>query len=263
MSQRFPRSGSANWQNLAVAILLAWGCLYAEEPGPAPSAKYPDHNPIASTGVMSKRVGGRTQDLSASVVGAKKLYLVVLPTEKYLTENAAAWLEPRLVGPAGVKKLSELPPIASANEGGPVAVNKTMSGRPFQHLGQPVEYGLGVKAPSILEFEIPEGYAQFLTTVSVDPMNPAEQEVKGSVRFKVFTDLPGEASQFPELDSKEKEKAAAEKAKLLAKAKTEISDARKKLQKAQERWEKEKQHLDEEQKRFEGVLKKYPGVGAE
>lgn len=237
--------------------------LRAEEVNAAATVKYPDHKPISSTEVMSKRAGGLSRDLSGSVAGAKKLYLVVLPTEKYLRENAAAWLEPRLVGPAGMKKLTELTPTASANEGGQVAINKTMSGHPFVHLGQPVEYGFGVMAPAVLEFEIPEGYAQFLTTVSVDPMNPADPAVKASVRFKVFTDLPGEASQFPELDAKEKERAKAEQARLLLKGKDEVAYARKRLQKAEERVEKEKERLAEEQKRYDEILKRYPGLKLE
>jgi hypothetical protein len=245
---------------LGIAALLGGG-LVAQEP--APPVKYPDHNPIASTPVMSRRLGGRTQDLSGSVVGAKKLYLVVLPTEKYPLDNSAAWLEPRLVGPAGMKKLTELKPTASANEGGPVALNQTMGGRAFLHLGQPVAYGFGVKAQSILEFELPEGYAQFLTTVSLDSMNPQDQDVKGSVRFKVFTDLPGEASQFPELEAKEKARAAAEKDKLMLRAKQEILEARKRLQKAQEHLDKEKQRFEAEQKRYEDLVKKYPEVKVE
>ena len=132
MRTHFPVLGKA-WGILAGLFLC--GVLMAQEG--ASVVKYPDHNPIASTPIMNRRSGGRTQDLSGSVVGAKKLYLVVLPTEKYPLDNSAAWLEPRLVGPAGVKKLTELTPVATSNEGGPMAVDKTMTGRAFMHLGQP------------------------------------------------------------------------------------------------------------------------------
>lgn len=247
------------WRFLAGLFLC--GVLVAQED--AIVVKYPDHNPISSTPVMNRRSGGRTQDLSGSVVGAKKLYLVVLPTEKYPLDNSAAWLEPRLVGPAGMKKLTELKPVATSNEGGPVALDKTMTGRAFMHLGQPVAYGFGVKAQSVIEFDLPEGYAQFLTTVSLDSMNPQDQDIKGSVRFKVYTDLPGEASHFPELEAKEKAKAAAEKEKLMAKVKYEIAEARKKLERAQDRLDKEKQRFDEEKQRYEELLKKYPDVKVE
>ena len=114
-----------------------------------------------------------------------------------------------------------------------------------------------------MEFDLPEGYAQFLTTVSLDSMNPQDQDIKGSVRFKIYTDVPGEASHFPELEAKEKAKAAAEKEKLMAKAKTEISEARKKLQKAQDRLDKEKQYFDEQKQRYEELLKKFPDVKVE
>ncbi len=267
VSRPFPFRGTVPWLRVMALTFLTSGLVRAEDAPKAPVAKYPDHNPIASTGVLSKRVGGRSQELSGSVAGAKKLYLVVVPTEKYITENNAAWSEPRLVGPAGMKKLTELTPTASANEGGPAVVNKTMAGRPLLNFDQPVEYGFGVSAPSILEFEIPEGYAQFITTVSVDPMNPEDPNVKASVRFKIFTDLPGDASQFPELEAREKErektKVAAEQARLQLKAKSEVSEARKKLQRAEQRFEMEKQRLAEEKKHYEETLKAYPGVKVE
>jgi hypothetical protein len=223
----------------------------------ATAGKYPDHNASASTGVLNRR-SARSQDLSASIVGAKKLYLVVIPTEKYYQENYGSWLEPRIVGPAGMKKLTELTPAATANDKGPVALDKTMSGLPFVHLGQPITYGFGVKALSVIEFDLPEGYVQFLATISVDSMNPKEQDVKGSMRFKVYTDLPGPASAEPELDAKEKAKAAEEKRKLQQKAKEDLAEGRRRLDRAKDRMEKERARFDEETKRYEDLLKKYP-----
>jgi hypothetical protein len=245
--------------SLGLVAVLTAECSWAQETV-SQQVKLPGHNPISSTGVMSRRVGGRTADLSGPVTGAKKLYLAVFPTEKYVMENMAAWLEPRLVGPAGMKKLTELTPVALTNEGGALALNKTMAGRPFVHLGQSVEYGFGVRALSVLEFDLPEGYAQFLTTVSIDSMNSQDQDVKASVRFKVFTDLPGEASQFPELDAKEKAKAAAEKEKLQQKARLELIEARKKLQRTEEKLKREQERFDEEKKKYDELRQKYPDV---
>jgi hypothetical protein len=246
----------------SLLVALVMDCAWAQDAA-VPQVKLPGHNPIASTGVMSRKVGGRTADLSGSVVGAKKLYLTVIPSEKYAMDNPAAWLEPRLVGPAGMKRLTELTPVAVANAGGALAVNKTMAGRDLRHLGQAVEYGFGVRALSVLEFDLPEGYAQFLTTVSIDSMNPQDQDVKASVRFKVFTDLPGEASAFPELDAKEKAKLDAEKEKLQQKGKQDLIEARKKVQRSEERMKREQEKFNEEKKKFEELQKKYPDVKLE
>ncbi len=240
-------------QLLTLATLLSADYISAQAPS------VPTHLPQASTVVMNRK-SARSFDFSVSVEGAKKLYLVVTPTEKSLPENPVAWLEPRLVGPAGAKKLTDLTPVATLNERGPVALHQTMAGRPFRYLGQHVEYGFGVRGPSVLVFDVPEGYAQFLTTVSVDSMNPQDQEVKGSVRCKIFTDVPGTASQQPELDRAEAAKAAAEQERTLRKAKDDVAEALKRYQKATERLDKEKQRFDEEAKRYEEVLKKYPDL---
>ena len=204
----------------------------------------PDHAPVFVTPSVSNRTN-RSVDLSVAIGGAKKLYLSVVPVDaKSGIDYTAQWLEPRVVGPSGIKKLTELTPVKATSANGEVAKNKTVGGNPFVHLGQPVEYGFGVRAPSVIEFDLPEGCAQFLVTGSVDPMDEKQKDSKSSVRFAIYTDQPGSA-YLPG------DAAKISAAKKLAHEQKQLELAQRRQERALQELEKQKQKMEEYKRRLE------------
>jgi hypothetical protein len=244
---------------------LITSCMAADEPvAPAQTTPaeiaapaLPNHLPVYVSESLQRR-SARTASISISLAGVKKLYLVVKPPEKYAPpKNAAYWVEPRFVGPAGMKRLSDLPLFISTTAEGEISKNKTLQGRPLMLEGETVEYGFGVMAPSVIGVEVPEGYAQFLATASVDPMEPGK-EVSASVRFLVFTDQPGHVPDPTNaaLMSAMKEKALqdkreAERLKKIAEANRRAEKEAERLQRKLEQQEREARRAAEKKQREE------------
>jgi len=60
------------------------------------------------SGIVSRSTPGHSIDIDVVISGAKKLYLVVGDGNDNYGCDHVAWIEPRLVGPAGEKKLTDL-----------------------------------------------------------------------------------------------------------------------------------------------------------
>ena len=57
--------------------------------------------------------------------------------------------------------------------------------------GRPVAYGIGTHARSVIEFDLPKGYARFQTFAGLDDGGTSQMNVEGStVQFLVFTRSP-------------------------------------------------------------------------
>jgi hypothetical protein len=211
---------------------------------PKKTAALPEHAPIFVSPTVSNRTN-RSVEISVAVGGAKKLYLSVVPVDlKSSVDSIANWLEPRVVGPGGMKKLSEMTPVKATSANGEVAKNQTAGGKPFVHLGQSIDYGFGVKAPSVIEIDLPEGCAQFIATGSVDPMDEKLKDLKSSVRFVIYTDQPGSAY----LPADEAKISAAKK---LAHEQKQIELAQRRQERALQELEKQKQKMEAYKRRLE------------
>jgi putative membrane-bound dehydrogenase-like protein len=141
--------------------------------------------------VISSRTPGHAVAVDVDVSGATQLYLFVSDADDSFACDWADWAEPRLVGPGGEKKLTELKWKSASSQWGSVQVNRNAGGQAMRIDGKDVAYGIGTHANSLIVFDLPPGYTRFkarggLDNGGTDQGNPSPS----SVRFMVFTEPP-------------------------------------------------------------------------
>lgn len=153
-----------------------------------PAAKY--HSPL-----VTPQTPGQAVDMDVDITSAKQLWLVVDDGGDTCWNDHADWAEPRLVGPAGELKLTELKWTSASSFIGEVKLGRAFSGNPLVIDGKPVADGIGANGRSVIAYELPAGYTHFKARGGLD-----REGVKGSVkeglgatvRFLVFTENPQE-----------------------------------------------------------------------
>ncbi len=144
-----------------------------------------DHSKALFTSeVLRGRGPGRSVEVAADIRGARKLFLQVTTADDGFDYDHADWIEPRLIGPEGERRLTDLPWVCATAGWGETRVGKNASGQDLTRAGAPVAYGIGTHAPSIIEYDLPTGYTTFKATAAVD----VGSRGRGSVRFVVYTD---------------------------------------------------------------------------
>ncbi len=145
--------------------------------------------PVYESPVIGSNTKGHAVDIDADITGAKKLYLVVTDGGDGFGCDWADWAEPRLVGSAGERKLTELKWKSAASGWGKVNVDKNAEGAPLRIDGKPVAYGIGTHANSVIEFDLPAGFTRFKAHAGLD--NGGTDQGRGStVKFAVYTEKP-------------------------------------------------------------------------
>lgn len=137
--------------------------------------------PIFETEVM--RDGSVPADVDIS--GKKLLRLVVQDGGNGQHFDWADWGEPRLAGPNGTKKLTELKWERATTGHGKVEIDKNVVGAPLRIAGTKIESGLGSHAFSEIVYRLPQGFTRFRATVGPDT-GAVEQKTPVSVRFQVY-----------------------------------------------------------------------------
>jgi putative membrane-bound dehydrogenase-like protein len=148
--------------------------------------------PAFASKTVSAATPGMAVDISADIKGAKQLYLVVTDAGDGFGCDWADWAEPRLVGPAGEKKLTDLKWKSAASGFGSVNVNKNCSGSPLKIAGEEIKDGIGTHANSVIVYDLPEGYEKFVARGGLDD-GGASQGCGSTVTFAVYTQNPGPA----------------------------------------------------------------------
>lgn len=157
----------------------------AQDQGPIDESKA-----VWKSKVLTRQTPGHSEVVSIDIISAKKLYLVVTDAGDGFSCDHADWLEPKLVGPGGEKKLTDLKWVSASSGWGQLAVNKSASGGELIVDGKKYENGIGTHSLSIIEYDLPDGYTRFLATCGLDK-GGVEQTLAGStVRFMVFTESP-------------------------------------------------------------------------
>ena len=173
---------------------------------PSDAANTGGARPVFKSSVITAKTPGHSAKLSADIRGAKELYLVVSDGGNGYSCDWADWAEPRLVGPRGELKLTDLKWKSADSQFGQVRVNANVQGQPLRIGGKAVEYGIGTHANSLIAFDIPEGYERLEGRVGLDN-GGTDQGACGSqssVQFAVYTQAPagaatpGRASHNPE-----------------------------------------------------------------
>jgi putative membrane-bound dehydrogenase-like protein len=147
---------------------------------------------------QSKLVTQETDDHSVAIdvkLGdAKELYLVVSEGGNGIGCDWADWAEPRLIGPNGEKRLTDLKWKSAISGHGQVHVNKNSGGQPLRIAGKSVEFGIGTHSSSVIAYDIPAGYNRFVARGGLDNGGTDQGSCgeTAQVQFLVYTTAPPE-----------------------------------------------------------------------
>jgi putative membrane-bound dehydrogenase-like protein len=156
---------------------------------PTATAARPANAPgvLWRSGVVTAATPGRAVDFDVDLRGARKVWLVVEDEGSYAMDWAA-WVNPRFVGPGGERSLTELDWRAASAGWGAVRKDRNASGGPIRIAGRE-ERGIGTHAPSVIEFDVPEGMTRLVGRAAHDD-GGAEQGDGGSVVFAIHSKMP-------------------------------------------------------------------------
>lgn len=148
-----------------------------------------DAKPVFDSKVVSASTPGQAVKVEADITGAKELYLIVRDGGDGYGCDWADWAEPRLVGPQGERKLTDLKWKSASTGYGEVRVNANAGGDGLKIAGKDVPFGIGTHANSVIAFELPAGYTKFVATAGLDDSG-VRQGCGSTVQFLVYTQQP-------------------------------------------------------------------------
>jgi putative membrane-bound dehydrogenase-like protein len=166
---------------------------YPRRGKPKKAAKLNTKKAKFKTQVVTSKVPGHSVDVDVDIKGSKELWLVVGDGGNGYGCDWADWAEPRLVGPDGEKKLTELKWKTATAAWGKVRINKNAGGGSLKINGKPVSYGIGAHAVSVIGYVLPKDhkFERFKARAGLD--NGGTNQSGGgatSVQFFVFTEKP-------------------------------------------------------------------------
>lgn len=165
----------------------------APEPTPSPS---PSKDPLFVSSRIGAETPGRAVEIDVEIKRAKELYLIVDGAGDGISCDWADWAEPRLISSDGSEtRLTDLTWSEATSEWQTVRVGTNVAGGPLKINGQPVSYGIGTHAASLIRYELPQNhtFVRFRTRAGLDD-GGANQGNTASVRFLVTTQRPESAS---------------------------------------------------------------------
>lgn len=146
--------------------------------------------PKYESDVVTTRTPGHAVEINADITEATQLFLVVTDGGNDFSCDWADWIEPKIVGPKGELKLTDLKWKSATAQWGKAQVGKNVNGGPLRVAGKPVE-GIGTHANSVIEYELPKGYTTFLAKGGLDEGGTSQNGGSAtSVRFAVYTEKP-------------------------------------------------------------------------
>jgi alpha-galactosidase len=141
--------------------------------------------------LITRDTAGHGVKVDVDISGAKKLYLVADDGGDNFDADHIDWVEPRLTGPQGELRLTALKWAKATTGWGAVSTSKAAGGGPMSVNGQPVAYGIGAHAKSVIEFDLPTGYTRFQSFAALDDGGTRQANLQGAtVHFLVFTQSP-------------------------------------------------------------------------
>jgi hypothetical protein len=143
-----------------------------------------------SSPVVSRATPGHAVSVDVDITGAQQLYLAVGDGGDGLVCDHADWAEPRLVGPRGILKLTQLKWQSATCGWGSVAVGRSAAGSSLSIDGQPVADGIGTHAPSLIIYDLPAGYTRFQARAGLDDSGTEQTLGGATVNFMIFTRRP-------------------------------------------------------------------------
>ena len=143
-----------------------------------------DHSKALCASEVLRGRSRRPVEIRADIRGARRLFLQVTTAGDGFDYDHANWIEPRLIGPQGERRLTDLAWKNATAGRGETRIGKSASGQNLMRDGTPVPFGIGTHAPSLIEYDLPAGYETFQATGMMD----AGSQGRGSVQFLVYSD---------------------------------------------------------------------------
>ena len=137
-----------------------------------------------SSPVITKDTRDHRVAIEIDIEGASQLVLEVADGGDGSRYDWADWIEPRLVGPQGELKLTEL---EWKRLDGRAQIDKSDGDRDLRVAGQPVAFGIGTRAHSRIVYDLPPGYLVFKAEGGLDNAGTDQDRGNTSVRFHVHT----------------------------------------------------------------------------
>ncbi len=188
-NQDYPAPGNFNGDSIRDRLKLPGGKKSANRPAPS---KGKAAKAVYTSPLVTSQTKGHAVAIDVNIKGARELFLVVNDGGNGYSCDWADWAEPRLVGPQGTKKLTDLKWKVGTSGFGKLQKNKNVGGRPLKIDGKTVAYGFGTHANSVIGFDIPAGYERFQARGGLDN-GGTDQGTCGkvaSVQFSVYTKSP-------------------------------------------------------------------------
>ncbi|MGO8697145.1 MAG: NPCBM/NEW2 domain-containing protein [Limisphaerales bacterium] len=157
---------------------------------------FDDSRALFKSALITRQTPGQSVRIDADITGAKKLYLAVDDGGDGFACDHADWIEPKLTGPAGEKKLTELSWVSATCGWGAVAIGKGVSGGELSVNGKSFADGIGTHSPSVIEYDLPPGYTRFTALGGLDRGGVTQQAAGSTVHFLVFTADPRQADEI-------------------------------------------------------------------
>jgi hypothetical protein len=126
-------------------------------------------------------------DIDVDVTGAMALSLVATDGGNGNSFDWADWVEPRLIGPKGEIKLTDLPFAYSTTGYGALQKNKSVVEKPLRLGSETFAEGIGAHANSIITFFLPEGVTRFRAKAGPDTGATEQPKSETSVELYVIT----------------------------------------------------------------------------
>jgi hypothetical protein len=135
-------------------------------------------------------------DIKVELDGASRLFLVVTDSGDGINSDWADWINPRILGPDNETSLLDLDWTEASTEHSTVRKNLNSAGQPLKVAGEIYSTGIGTHALSVIEYDLPPGYDQFIAQGGLDGSG------QGTVEFRVYTNPPSDLS--PQKESPER-----------------------------------------------------------
>lgn len=158
-------------------------------PGKDKQSRASRAKPAFASPIVTMQTKGHAVEIDADITGAKQLFLVVTDGGDGFGCDWSDWAEPRLIGPGGEKKLTDLTWKSADSQFGSVQVDKNCTGGALKIAGRSVAYGLGTHSNSVIAYDLPSGFTRFKARAGLDN-GGTDQGCGSTVQFLVYTQQP-------------------------------------------------------------------------
>ncbi len=153
-------------------------------------SQFDDSRAVFKSPLITRKTPGQSVAISADITGAKTLFLVVDDGGDNFVCDHADWVEPKLIGPQGEQKLTDLKWTSASCGFGKVTVGKSASGNALIVDGNNYADGIGTHSISVIEYNLPAGFTHFKAIGGLDRGGMIQKMAGSTVHFLVFTSDP-------------------------------------------------------------------------